>query len=62
MLSFVEKGIDFQYNATTVNMAERAFNTSCNICASTGKHINCAMCKISAAHEAVMFILKRKPN
>ena len=59
-MSFVQIGIDYQYSATTADMADRAFATSCDICASTGKHIECAMCKISAAHELMLTMLALK--
>lgn len=58
MTYFESVGVDCQYSATNIKKANRSFKKSCDICARTGKHIDCDHCAIAYAHENVISILK----
>lgn len=47
-------GVDYQYNANNIHEAKKAFEKSCDICAKTGKHINCDNCNIAFVHNIVI--------
>ena len=53
MTRFEERGIDRQYSARSVREAKRAFEISCEICASQGKYINCTHCMIASVHQLI---------
>lgn len=53
MTRFEERGIDRQYSARNIGEAKKAFEISCQICASQGKYINCAHCMIASVHNLI---------
>lgn len=58
MSRFEQKGVEKQYGAMTVKAAKRAFNFSCNRCATIGRQRNCEGCAIANAHNDVLrFVL-----
>ena len=54
--AFESRGIEYQYNARTPQMALRAFATSCNICCTRGMQLDCDKCGIEAVHNSIMLI------
>ena len=54
MSIFEEKGIEFQYNSTSIAQAKKSFKKSCEICYSTGKHIKCDGCNIAFVHQLIV--------
>ena len=58
MTRFEERGINRQYSSRTAREAIKAFEISCEICATQGKYISCANCMIASVHQLVteMFI------
>ena len=59
-MSFVEIGIERQYDARNIFEADRAFKKSCKLCSTTGKGIKCDRCGISNAHDTVALIFGNK--
>lgn len=59
-MSFLEIGIERQYNARSIAEANRAFKKSCYVCSTTGKSIKCDRCGISNAHNTVALIFNNK--
>ena len=53
MTMFEERGINRQYSARTAREATRAFEKSCELCATQGKYISCANCLIASVHQLV---------
>jgi len=58
MTYFEFVGVNYQYSATNIAKAKKAFEKSCEICAKTGKHINCNQCAIASTHKDIIYILK----
>ena len=58
MTYFESVGVNYQYSATNITKAKKAFEKSCEICAKTGKHINCSQCAIASTHKDIITILK----
>lgn len=54
MTNFELKGSELQYRSATPEIAERNYQTSCEICCFRGMHIRCDRCPIAAAHDIVM--------
>lgn len=54
MSIFEERGIEYQYNATSVTRAIKSFQKSCTICCNTGKHIECDRCNIAFVHNIII--------
>lgn len=54
---FMQRGIEYQYEATSTEVATKAFKTSCRICSTRGIHLECDRCGISTAHNSMMLIL-----
>ena len=55
-MSFVEIGIERQYEAQNINEANRAFKSSCRLCSTRGRHLECDRCGIANAHNTVIAI------
>lgn len=53
---FIERGVNFQYEAYSKENANNAFRMSCNICAQQGRYITCDRCDIAVAHSLVIAI------
>ena len=58
MTYFESVGVNYQYGATNINRAVKAFKKSCEICAKTGKHIACDHCAIASTHKDIITILR----
>ena len=58
MTRFEERGIDRQYGSRNIREAKRAFEMSCEICATQGKFISCDKCAIAYINQLVteMFV------
>ena len=59
-MSFVEIGIERQYDARNIIEANRAFKISCKLCSTRGRHLECDRCKIASAHDTVALIFNHK--
>ena len=59
MTRFEEKGINRQYNSRSAMEAARAFEKSCDICATQGKYVSCRNCMIASVHQLVTEIFVR---
>lgn len=59
MTRFEERGINRQYNACNIREARIAFETSCEICATQGKFINCDRCAIAYVNQLVTEIFAK---
>ena len=54
MTKFEQIGINYQYDATNANEANKAFARSCHCCCSKGIHLDCDKCAISAVHSMLI--------
>ena len=54
MTKFEQIGINYQYDASTKEEANRAFKHSCKCCCNRGMHISCDKCAIARAHALVV--------
>lgn len=62
MTIFEERGRDFQLNAVSAEDAIRKYDTSCKICGTQGKYLNCERCAIDYTHKMVMAVFADKAN
>lgn len=60
MSYFEAIGVDYQYNATSVLDADYQFQKSCDICCTTGKHLDCGKCHIASAHDNIILALSNR--
>lgn len=58
MTRFEEKGVNRQYSAGNITEAKRAFEKSCEICATQGKFVSCDRCAIAYINQLVTEILR----
>ena len=58
MTRFEERGINRQYGSRSIREAQRAFERSCELCATQGKFISCDKCAIAYINQLVteMFV------
>ena len=63
MTKFEQVGVNFQYDATSIEQANRSFAYSCNCCCHKGMRIDCDKCAIAHTHNLVVacFADKEKP-
>lgn len=54
MIKFERIGVNFQYDATSIEQANKSFSYSCDCCCSKGIRIDCDHCAISHAHSLVV--------
>lgn len=54
MTKFEQVGINYQYDATTIQQANKAFSYSCNCCCTKGVRIDCDKCAIAVVHNHVV--------
>ena len=54
MTKFETIGISHQYDATSIQDANKAFMHSCNCCCAKGMHIECDKCAIAFTHSLVV--------
>ena len=57
MTMFEQRGVDRQYSAGNIMEAKRAFEKSCEICATQGKFISCDRCAIAYVNQLVTEII-----
>ena len=64
MTKFEQIGVNYQYDAKTMEQAHKSFMYSCNCCCNKGMRIDCDRCAIAQANALVMacFNDKRKEN
>jgi hypothetical protein len=53
MTIFEARGVERQYNSGNIREAKRAFEKSCELCATQGKFINCDRCAIAYINKLV---------
>ena len=54
MIKFERIGVNFQYDATSVEQANKSFEYSCECCCNKGIRLDCDRCAISHAHSLVV--------
>ena len=60
MTKFEQVGVNFQYDATSIEQANRSFAYSCNCCCHKGMRIDCDRCAIAHTHNLVVACLADK--
>lgn len=54
MTRFERVGVNYQYEASNIKEANKAFRHSCNCCCHKGKRIDCDRCAIAFNHNLVV--------
>lgn len=54
MTKFEQIGVNYQYDATSTQEANKAFERSCHCCCHKGIHLDCDRCSIAAVHNMVV--------
>lgn len=54
MTKFEQVGVNMQYEAPTIEIAQRKFSRSCECCCNKGMRIKCEHCAIETAHKLVV--------
>lgn len=54
MTNFEQVGVNYQYDAATIQQANKSFEYSCNCCCAKGMRIKCDRCAIAHAHNLVV--------
>ena len=54
MTKFEQIGVNYQYDATSKEAANKAFQRSCECCCNKGMHIDCDHCAIAHTHALVV--------
>lgn len=63
MDSFEQVGINFQYDARSIEDANKKFEYSCDCCCNKGRNKPCDQCKIAIAHRFIVaFFNDQKTN
>lgn len=60
MTNFETVGINYQYEATTIEQANKSFKYSCDCCCSKGRHADCDRCAIANVHSLIVAYLNDK--
>lgn len=60
MTKFEQRGINFQYDATTKEQAQKSFQYSFDCCCNKGMRIDCAHYAISYTHKMVVAYFETK--
>lgn len=60
MTKFEQVGVNYQYDANSIQEANKAFQYSCNCCCHKGMHIDCDRCAIACAHNLVVACLNER--
>ena len=54
MTKFEQVGVNYQYDAESIQEANKAFSHSCHCCCNKGMQITCDRCSISHVHHLVV--------
>lgn len=54
MIKFERIGVNFQYEATSIEQANKSFAYSCECCCNKGVRLECDRCAIAHAHGLVV--------
>jgi hypothetical protein len=54
MIKFERVGVNFQYEATSIEQANKSFKYSCECCCNKGIRLDCDRCAIAHAHNLVV--------
>ena len=54
MTKFEQVGINYQYDASNIKEANRAFKYSCNCCCNKGINLQCDRCAIAFVHSLIV--------
>lgn len=60
MTKFEQIGVNYQYDATSKEQCNKAFQHSCNCCVSRGMHIECDRCAINYVHNLMVATFETK--
>ena len=60
MTKFEQIGINRQYDAASIEEANKTFARSCECCCNRGMHIDCDKCGIAFAHSLVVASFEEK--
>lgn len=62
MTKFETIGVNYQFDAATIDEANKAFHHSCKCCCNKGIKITCDKCAISYTHELICAYFNDKNN
>lgn len=62
MTKFEQVGVNYQYNATNVEDANKFFEYSCNCCCTKGRQFDCSRCAIAVTHNNLCAYFSDKEN
>lgn len=62
MIKFEQVGVNFQYEATSLQEANKLFKYSCDCCCNKGIKLECDRCAIACAHSLVVAYFDGKEN
>ena len=54
MIKFERIGVNYQYDATSVEEANKSFQYSCECCCNKGIRLNCDCCAIAYVHNLIV--------
>lgn len=54
MTKFEQRGIQFQYDASNKEQAQKSFAYSCDCCCTKGMRIECDHCAINCTHQMII--------
>ena len=54
MTKFEQRGIQFQYDASNKEQAQKSFVYSCDCCCTKGMRIECDHCAINCTHQMII--------
>ncbi len=54
MIKFERVGVNFQYEAASIEQANNSFKYSCECCCTKGIRLDCDRCAIAHAHSLVV--------
>lgn len=54
MTKFEQVGVNYQYDAKSIEQANKSFAYSCNCCCNKGMRLDCDRCAIAATHNLVV--------
>lgn len=54
MIKFERVGVNFQYDATNIEQANKSFKYSCECCCTKGIRLECDRCAIAHTHSLVI--------
>lgn len=62
MTKFEQVGVNYQYDASNTEEANKSFEYSCNCCCNKGIRLNCDKCAIAHTHALVVAYFNDKES